>query len=172
MNRGIVLSLATALLYLPVYAQEAPADWIAASNQYTNQLLAVEMKHTPELGSNEGLSQFDTEVSQPTLADEDQERRETEAVVATFKSAVAQQKQKEVAQDLQIMIRTVELQFREVGFLAGTQGGFPERKPEPSFAGCGFCWTNRRLRNGGPRRWSAFANMPGWNRDTSRWPKF
>ncbi len=116
MNRGIVLSLATALLCLPVCAQEAPADWIAASNNYTNQLLAVEMKHTPELGSNEGLSQFDTEVSQPTLADEDQERRETEAVVATFKSAVAQQKQKEVAQDLQIMIRTVELQFRELDF--------------------------------------------------------
>ncbi len=43
-------------------------------------LLAVEMKHTPELGSNQGLSQFDTEVSQPTLADEDQERQETEAV--------------------------------------------------------------------------------------------
>jgi Bacterial protein of unknown function (DUF885) len=115
-NRRIVLSLASALLCLPVCAQEAPADWIAASNKYTNQLLAVEMKHTPELGSNEGLSQFDTDVSQPTLADEDQERRETEVVVATFKSAVGQQKQKEVAQDLQIMIRTVELEFRELDF--------------------------------------------------------
>jgi hypothetical protein len=115
-NRRIVLSLASALLCLPVCAQEAPADWIAASNKYTNQLLAVEMKHTPELGSNEGLSQFDTDVSQPTLADEDQERRETEALVATFKSAVGQQKQKEVAQDLQIMIRTVELEFRELDF--------------------------------------------------------
>ena len=116
MNRRIVLSLASALLCLPVCAQEAPADWIAASNKYTNQLLAVEMKHTPELGSNEGLSQFDTDVSQPTLADEDQERRETEVVVLTFKSAVGQQKQKEVAQDLQIMIRTVELEFRELDF--------------------------------------------------------
>jgi len=115
-NRRIVLSLASALLCLPVCAQEAPADWIAASNKYTNQLLAVEMKHTPELGSNEGLSQFDTDVSQPTLADEDQERRETESVVATFRSAVGQQKQKEVAQDLQIMIRTVELEFRELDF--------------------------------------------------------
>ena len=103
------------MLCLPVCAQ-APADWIAASNKYTNLLLAVEMKHTPELGSNEGLSQFDTEVSQPTLADEDQERQETEAVVTTFKSAVGQQKQKEVAQDLQIMIRTAELQFRELDF--------------------------------------------------------
>jgi hypothetical protein len=107
--------LAVATLCLPVCAQ-APADWIAASNKYTNLLLAVEMKHTPELGSNEGLSQFDTEVSQPTLADEDQERQETEAVVTTFKSAVGQQKQKEVAQDLQIMIRTAELQFRELDF--------------------------------------------------------
>ena len=103
------------MLCLPVCAQ-APADWIAASNKYTNLLLAVEMKHSPELGSNEGLSQFDTEVSQPTLADEDQERQETEAVVTTFKSAVGQQKQKEVGQDLQIMIRTAELQFRELDF--------------------------------------------------------
>ena len=115
LNHGIALSLAATLLCLPVCAQ-APLDWIAASNQYTNQLLAIEMKHAPELGSNEGLSEFDTEVSQPTLADEDQERKETEAVVATFKSAVGQQKQKEVAQDLQIMIRTVELQFRELDF--------------------------------------------------------
>ena len=116
MIRRIAISVSVALLYLPLTAQEAPADWIAASNKYTNLLLAVEMKHTPELGSNEGLSQFDNEVSQPTLADEDQERQETEAVVSTFKSAVGQQKQKEVAQDLQIMIRTVELQFRELDF--------------------------------------------------------
>jgi hypothetical protein len=116
LNRRIALSLAVALLCLPVRAQEAPAEWIAASNQYTNQLLAVEMKHNPEVGSDEGLSQFDTDVSQPTLADEDQERRETEAVLSTFKSAVEKQKQKEVAQDLQIMIHTVELQFRELDF--------------------------------------------------------
>jgi Bacterial protein of unknown function (DUF885) len=116
LNSRIVLSLTSVLLCLPMCAQQAPADWIAASNQYTNQLLAIEMKHTPELGSNEGLSQFDTDVSQPTLADEDQERHETEAVLATFKSAVGQQKQKEVAQDLQIIIHTVELNFQELDF--------------------------------------------------------
>ena len=115
MIRRIAISLAVALLALPVSAQ-APADWIAASNKYTNLLLAVEMKHTPELGSNQGLSQFDTDVSQPTLADEDQERHETEAVLATLKSAVGQQKQKEVAQDLEIVIRRIELQFREQDF--------------------------------------------------------
>ncbi|MGC2185724.1 MAG: DUF885 domain-containing protein [Terriglobales bacterium] len=115
MIRRIAICLAVALLALPGSGQ-APADWIAASNKYTNLLLAVEMKHTPELGSNQGLSQFDTDVSQPTLADEDQERHETEAVLATLKSAVGQQKQKEVAQDLEIVIRRIELEFREQDF--------------------------------------------------------
>jgi uncharacterized protein (DUF885 family) len=110
------MSFALVTLYMPVGAQDAPADWIAASNKYTNMLLAVEMKHHPEEGSDEGLSKFDTDVSQPTLADEDQERQETEAVLATFKSAVGQQKQKEVTQDLEIVIRKVELQFREQDF--------------------------------------------------------
>ena len=119
------------------------------------------MKHTPELGSNQGLSQFDTDVSQPTLADEDQERQETEAVLATFKSAVGQQKQKEVAQDLEIVIRRIELQFREQDFDARPQGGFSECQPERSSAGCEFCSMSRLLRNGGPRPWSASANMPG-----------
>jgi Bacterial protein of unknown function (DUF885) len=113
--RRFAISLSVAILCLPVCAQ-APAEWIAASNKYTNLLLAVEMKHTPELGSNQGLSQFDTEVSQPTLVDEDQERQETEAVLATLKGAVGQQKQKEVAQDLEIVIRRIELQFRELDF--------------------------------------------------------
>ncbi len=115
MNSKIALGFAIAMLSLQVYAQ-APADWVAASNKYTNMLVAVEMKHHPEMGSNQGLSQFDTGVSQPTLADEDQERQETAAVLATFKSAVTQQKQKEVAQDLEIVIRAIELQFRELDF--------------------------------------------------------
>ena len=115
MIRRFAISLSVAILCLPACAQ-APAEWIAASNKYTNLLLAVEMKHTPELGSNQGLSQFDTDVSQPTLADEDQERRETEAVLATLKGAVGQQKQKEVAQDLAIVIRRIELEFKEQDF--------------------------------------------------------
>ena len=109
----IILVVVVALSSLAVLAQESPADWIATSNRYANQLMAVEMKHSPELGSNQGLSQFDEDVSHPTLADEDRERSEKEAVLATLKSALGQQKQKEVAQDLEIMIRRVELELRE-----------------------------------------------------------
>jgi hypothetical protein len=112
----IVLSLAAAALTVTAWSQEASTDWIAASNKYTNMLLAVEMKHHPEVGSNQGLSEYDSKVSQPTLADEDQERQDTEAVLSTFKAAVGQQKQKQVAQDLQIVIRRIELQFKEDDF--------------------------------------------------------
>jgi hypothetical protein len=103
---------------LPAGAREQPAapGWIALSNSYANQLLAVEMKHHPETGSNQGLSQFDALASQPTLADEDQERQEAEAVLRKFKSGLSESPPKEVAQDLEIMIRHIELGFRELDF--------------------------------------------------------
>jgi uncharacterized protein (DUF885 family) len=116
LKRRISLCLFTAVLSMPAGAQKPPSDWITVSNSYTNLLLAVEMKHNPELGSDEGLSKYDTEVAQPTLADEDQEREETRAVLAQLKSAAGQEKQKEVVQDLDIVIRRVDLQLREQDF--------------------------------------------------------
>jgi uncharacterized protein (DUF885 family) len=91
-------------------------SWIAASNKYADMLLAIQMKHTPEFGSQQGLSQFDTKASQPTLADEDQERRETEAVLEKFKAAAGQRQQEQVEQDLQIMIRKIQLNFKQQDF--------------------------------------------------------
>jgi len=106
----LLLSISTG----PAVAQDKSSAnaWIAASNDYTNLLLKVEMKHSPEAGSRQGLSEYDQLVSRPTLADEDQERKETEEVLAKFKAALPQQKQKEVAQDLAIIIRRIELNFR------------------------------------------------------------
>jgi uncharacterized protein (DUF885 family) len=106
----LLLSISTG----PAVAQDKTSanTWIAASNDYTNLLLKVEMKHSPEAGSRQGLSEYDQLVSRPTLADEDQERKETEEVLAKFKAALPQQKQKEVAQDLAIIIRRIELNFR------------------------------------------------------------
>src|SRR6266404_8286217 len=117
MRRISLLPLAS-LLILSALARVQPADrsWIATSNNYTNMLLAVTLRHHPEFGSAQGLSQYDALVSRPTLADEDQERQETAAVLAKLKSAVGKQSQKEVAQDLQIVIRRIELDFREEDF--------------------------------------------------------
>ena len=87
-------------------------DWIAKSNSYTNLLVEIVFRHHPEAGSQQGLAQYDVKVSQPTLADEDAERAETEAALAKIKAAAAEKQQQEVAQDLDIIIRRVQLSFR------------------------------------------------------------
>src|SRR5271157_2720058 len=105
---------AAAILCVPCLAQTPAADksWIAVSNGYANMLIEVVFKHHPEAGTQQGLSQYDDKISQPTLADENQERKETEAVLAKLKSASAEKQQQEVAEDLQIMIRRVNLNFK------------------------------------------------------------
>ncbi len=116
MIRKTVLFLAPILLSSAIGQVNPRSNWISASNDYTNMLLTVEMKHQPEVGSSQGLSQYDNRASQPTLADEDQERQENEAVLVKLKSAAAQPQPKEVSQDLQIVIRKVELEFKEDDF--------------------------------------------------------
>lgn len=116
MKRTILVSLIAASAIVAGNAQHNAPDWVAVSNGYTQKLLTVEIKHRPESGSAEGLSEFDTEVMQPTLADENAQRKETEAVLAELKSAAGQQKYREVAQDLQIVIRRTELRFRQDDF--------------------------------------------------------
>ncbi len=96
--------------------QSADRSWIAVSNGYAKELIDVVFAHHPEAGSQQGLSQFDGKVSQPTLADEEQERRENEAVLAKLKQAAAQKQQKEVAEDLQIMIRKATLDIKREDF--------------------------------------------------------
>jgi uncharacterized protein (DUF885 family) len=110
---SLVVSLA-----LPAVSQAPPANlaWIAASNKYANLLTDVEFKHRPESASSQGLSEFDTKISQPTRADEDQQRQETAAVLAKLKTAATEKQPQEVAEDLQIMIRKVELNFKEEDF--------------------------------------------------------
>jgi uncharacterized protein (DUF885 family) len=94
----------------------AQPGWIAASNTYANMLIDVTFKHHPEFGSQQGLAQYDAKISQPTLANEDQERAEEEAVLAKLKFATAEMQQEKVSEDLQIMIRRVNLNFRRQDF--------------------------------------------------------
>ena len=118
MIRTAISLSAAAVLSVPAFVQTQPAErsWIAISNNYANRLIQVGFKHHPEDASAQGLSQFDTKISQPTLADEDQERQETAAVLVKLKSAAGQKQQKAVAEDLQIMIRKVELNFKQEDF--------------------------------------------------------
>ena len=118
-----VSSLLAAALLVPLataqsqsgQSQKTPANgnsWITVSNGYTKLLTDVAFQHHPEAGSQQGLSEYDTKISQPTLADEDQERQQNEAVLVKLKAAAAEKQPTKVAQDLQIMIDRVQLDFK------------------------------------------------------------
>ena len=114
----LMFAAALFMVSVPCFAQTQAADksWIAVSNGYANMLIDVVFKHHPEAGTQQGLSQYDTKISQPTLADEDQERKENEAVLAKLKAAAGEKQQQDVGEDLQIMIRRVNLNFKRQDF--------------------------------------------------------
>jgi uncharacterized protein (DUF885 family) len=112
----LIVAVSTSSAFSQTQNQPADSNWIATSNHYTNLLIQVEFRHHPEAASTQGLSEFDDKISQPTLADEDQERQETAAVLAKLKSASTEKQPEMVAQDLQIMIRKVELTFKREDF--------------------------------------------------------
>jgi uncharacterized protein (DUF885 family) len=112
---AVILAASSAVIFTSAAPapQEKTPDWIAQSDAYTKTVLAIQMKHHPESGSREGLAEYDAKASQPTLSDENAERAETEAAVEKLKAALAEHQQKEVAQDLQIIIRKLELGFKQ-----------------------------------------------------------
>src|SRR4029077_12500245 len=91
---------------------QAEKAWVARSNAYTNKLLEVEFAHTPERGSRQGLAQFDERISDPTRADEMAKRHELEAVLAGLDAARRNETDKKVQEDLDILHKAFDLQFR------------------------------------------------------------
>jgi uncharacterized protein (DUF885 family) len=102
---------------LAAIAAEVPAEpsraWIATSNAYTNRLLGIQLEHHPERGSREGVTKYDERVSNPSLADEMSERHELEAELARIDAEGAKETDKRVRQDLQILRKAFDLQFRQ-----------------------------------------------------------
>jgi hypothetical protein len=115
---GCVLLIAGgAAAQQPAQSTESPNKssgkaWIAASDAYTRQLLEVGLRHHPEGGSAQGLAQFDPLISNPTLADEIAERRETESVLQKLTAAQSTIKEENVLEDLTILQKSFNLRFR------------------------------------------------------------
>jgi uncharacterized protein (DUF885 family) len=99
---------------------QAPAQpdrsWIASSNAYTNQLLDVLNKHSPEDASSQGLAEYDEKISQPTKADEDAAIAETKAVQARLTRALALETNKNVQEDLTILLHSIQLNLKRHDF--------------------------------------------------------
>lgn len=93
-------------------AGEPDKSWIERSNAYTNQFIEVQLQHSPEEGSHEGLAKYDQLISAPTLADEMAQRHELEAVLKKVDAARARETDKKVLEDLQILHKAFDLDFR------------------------------------------------------------
>jgi uncharacterized protein (DUF885 family) len=99
-------------------ADSAAAEkaWIKQSNEYTNSLLSVQLEHSPESGSAQGVAKFDERISDPSRADEVAERRELEAALVKIKTARATVTDKNVQEDIAILQKSFNLQFRTEDF--------------------------------------------------------
>ena len=116
MHRLTAVILACALSFAawgaPSAGNTAPT-WVEHSNTYTNMLLEVRFAHAPERGSQQGLARFDERISQPTLTDEQAERRELEAVLAKLDAAAPKESDQRVREDLAILHKAFDLRFRQ-----------------------------------------------------------
>lgn len=113
----LVLSLPFSAAALAQNAAAVPGRaWIEQSNAFTNELLAVQFQHNPESGSHEGLAEFDTRISKPTLADELAERGQLKAVLKRIAASRAGITDKRVLQDLDILAKAFDLKFRRQDF--------------------------------------------------------
>jgi uncharacterized protein (DUF885 family) len=111
----------SALSFTAIAQQAAgndPAEkaWIKQSNDYTNTLLSVQLEHTPEQGSAQGVAKFDDRISDPSRADQLAERRELEAALTKIKAARATVTDKNVQEDIDILQKNFNLQFRMEDF--------------------------------------------------------
>jgi hypothetical protein len=108
-----ILVVAAVFAGAPAGAVSREKPWIVKSNGYTRELLDIELEHSPEQGSQEGVAKFDELTSNPTLADQLTERGELEAVVAKLKEAKEAETQEKVRQDLDILLKAFDLKFRQ-----------------------------------------------------------
>ena len=61
-------------------------QWIARSNQFTQMLVDIGNRHSPESASSQGLREYDEKIGQPTKANSDQAVAETRAVLAKLQA--------------------------------------------------------------------------------------
>lgn len=96
----------------PAPAAVPEPAWVVRSNKYTQMLLDVQMEHSPESASAQGLAQYDASITDASRADEIAQRKQLQEVLDRLKKIESKQKDRKVRQDLEILQRAYSLQFR------------------------------------------------------------
>jgi len=104
------------MMAVSVAAAEPGKDWIAKSNAYTQKLLDIDLNHSPEQGSAEGVAKYDSRISDPRMSDDLAERKELEAALAKIKTDGAKETDPNLQQDLAILDKAFALRFRQENF--------------------------------------------------------
>ena len=97
-------------------ANSTDKSWIEKSNGYTKLLIDINNKYSPEGASRQGLTEFDEGIAQPTKQNDDAQLAENKAVLEKLRSAVGEEKNKYVVEDLKILIQTTELGLKQYDF--------------------------------------------------------
>jgi hypothetical protein len=113
MHRRLVWLAVLVLLAAPLRSFAA-APWIEESNHYTQMLVDVHLRHSPEYGSSQGLVEYDPRIAVPTLADALAQRAERDAVIDKIKAQLPLEKDRKVAEDMQILVHAIDLDDREL----------------------------------------------------------
>ncbi len=116
MRKAIAALLLGTVSMTAVAAAEPGKDWIAKSNTYTQKLLDIDIKHAPEQGSGEGLSKYDTLISDPRISDDLAQRKELTAALAGIKAKAAKETDPNIQQDVAILQKAFDLRFRKQDF--------------------------------------------------------
>lgn len=123
MIKGLILLSCSFALFSAASAQDNKA-WIAKSNHYTQQLIELDKKYSPEYGSSQGLAEYDTLVSVPTLANTLAQRKEQEALLTVLNGYLQTETDPAVKQDLKILIAHLQLGFRQLDYAMSKQVPF------------------------------------------------
>ncbi len=91
-------------------------SWIEKSNRYTELLIDVDHKYSPEDASQQGLAQYDEGIAQPTRQNDDAQVADTKVVLAKLHAALSEEKDKNVDEDLKILIHSTELGLKQYDF--------------------------------------------------------
>jgi hypothetical protein len=106
--------LAVLILLAAPLRSFAAAQWIDESNHFTQMLVDVHLRHSPEYGSSQGLVEYDARIATPTLADALAQRAERDAVIDKIKAQLPLEKDRKVAEDMQILVHAIDLDDRDL----------------------------------------------------------
>ena len=114
MSRRLVVALATLVAAGSVHAQTAPPAWIARSDADSKILLDEIVRFSPESASQLGVAGYDDKVADLKPGVDERSRAALVAAKAKLQALLATEKDVNVRQDLQILVKAADEQIEGI----------------------------------------------------------